>query len=42
MGAARRSTALEDLIRDCPDFARFMVEKGLACYVFGEPSWGTS
>jgi hypothetical protein len=42
MGAARLSTAIEDLIADCPDFTRFMVEKGLPCAVCREPNWGTS
>ncbi len=41
MEAIRRSTPIEDMIRNYPASVRFMVEKGLPCYVCGEPVWGT-
>lgn len=41
MEAIQRSTPIEDLIRDYPASVRFMVDKGLPCYVCGEAVWGT-
>jgi Ni,Fe-hydrogenase I small subunit len=41
MEAVRRSTPIEDLVREWPSAVHFMIEKGLPCITCGEPVWGT-
>ena len=41
METIRRSTNVEDLVREYPTSVRFMVAMGLPCMTCGEPFWGT-
>jgi len=37
----RRDIPIEDLIRDVPDAAGYLLKHGIRCLACGEPIWGT-
>ncbi len=36
-----KDTSIEDLLSEIPDSVNYLREKGIRCFVCGEPIWGT-